>query len=153
MIGINPTTTQYSQPQAGMQARNCNCENCVCHRQEISFNDLQDSFTRQGIIPPRDYKPDPFAGLGKPVEMTPEERLKKKWEDIRRPMYISEEIQTTSVKPVGQDMQAYTVKTVQVITPKTQEEKEEQQNVSQPAEKPTFVQKVKNFFKKIFRIK
>lgn len=151
MLGINPTTSQYSQTPSVMQNKTCSCENCACHRQELSFDDVQDTFTRQGIIPPRDYKPDKFAGLGKPVEMTPQEKLKKKWEDLRRPMYISEKIQTTSVKPVGQDMQAYTVKTVQVITPKTQED--EERNAPQAKEKPTFVQKVKNFFKKMFRIK
>ena len=151
MLGINPTTSQYSQAPTVMQAKNCNCEHCACHRQEFSLSELQDSFTRQGIIPPRDYKPDKFAGLGKPVEMTPQEKLKKKWEDLRRPMYISEEVQTTSIQPVGQDMQAYTVKTVQVITPKTEENSE--QTTAVTAEKPTFVQKVKNFFKKMFRIK
>lgn len=151
MLGINPTTSQYSQAPTVMQAKNCNCEHCACHRQELSLSELQDSFTRQGIIPPRNYKPDKFAGLGKPVEMTPQEKLKKKWEDLRRPMYISEEVQTTSIQPVGQDMQAYTVKTVQVITPKTEENSE--QTTAVTAEKPTFVQKVKNFFKKMFRIK
>ncbi len=151
MLGINPTTTQYAQAPSAMQSKGCNCENCVCQRRELSFDEVQDSFTRQGIIPPKDYKPDKFAGLGKPVEMTPQEKLKKKWEDLRRPMYIAEEVQTTTVQPVGKDMQSYTVKTVQVITPKTQDESE--QSVPVVQEKPTFVQKVKNFFKKMFRIK
>lgn len=146
MLGINPAT-QSVQPQPAMKARCCDGENCACQKQNVEEK-VQDSFTRQGIIPPRDYKPDKFAGLGKPVEMTPQEKLKKKWEDFRRPMYIAEEVQTTTVQPVGEDMQSYTVKTIQVVTPKMQSNLEKTN-----AEKPTFGQKVKNFFKKMFGIK
>lgn len=143
MLGINPTT-QAVHPQPSMKARCCDGENCACHKQDFN-EEMQDTFSRQGIIPPRDYKPDKFAGLGKPVEMTPQEKLKKKWEDFKRPMYVSQEVQTTTVQPIGEDMQSYTVKTIQVITPKMQSNLEKAN-----AEKPTFGQKVKNFFRKLF---
>ena len=50
---------------------------------------MPDTFQKNnfGIIPPKDYRPDPFAGLG--PELSPQEKLKKKWEDLKKPMYAN----------------------------------------------------------------
>ncbi len=60
------------------------------HQQALLNQQTQDTFTRTtqqplGIIPPKDWKPDPYCGLG--PELSPQEKLKKKWQDVRRPMY------------------------------------------------------------------
>ena len=41
---------------------------------------------KSGILPPKNWKPDKYAGLG--PELSEEEKLKKKLENIRKPMYI-----------------------------------------------------------------
>ena len=62
------------------------------YQQTLLNQQINDTFTRttqspvrMGIIPPKDWKPDPYAGLG--TELTPQEKLKKKWEDLKKPMY------------------------------------------------------------------
>lgn len=49
-----------------------------------------------GILPPRDWKPDKYAGLG--PELSPQEKLKKKYEDLRKPMYLNETQQQENVQ-------------------------------------------------------
>lgn len=49
-----------------------------------------------GILPPRDWKPDKYAGLG--PELSPQEKLKKKYEDLRKPMYLNETQQQEDVQ-------------------------------------------------------
>lgn len=49
-----------------------------------------------GILPPRDWKPDKYAGLG--PELSPQEKLKKKYEDLRKPMYLKETQQQEDVQ-------------------------------------------------------
>lgn len=76
-------STTAKQPDTVSQHQCC-CPGCKCHEQPAT-----DTFCRQpaGIVPPKDWKPDPFAGLG--PELSPEEKLKKKWEDVRKPMYAN----------------------------------------------------------------
>lgn len=82
MQGVTLNTATVQQPQ--VKSQQCTCPNCNCH----ANTQVQDTFVRQsGIIPPRDYTPDPYAGLG--PELSPQEKLKKKWEDVRKPMYAN----------------------------------------------------------------
>lgn len=56
-----------------------------------------DSFVKNnGILPPRDWKPDKYAGLG--PELSPQEKLKKKYEDLKKPMYMNETQQQEEVQ-------------------------------------------------------
>ncbi len=50
-----------------------------------------------GIIPPKDWEPDKFVGLG--PELSPAEKLKKKFEDVRKPMYADVYQSQSSDKP------------------------------------------------------
>lgn len=81
MLGINPVrNNQIQRPQ-------CHC-GCGCCGQGANTN----VYTRQaGILPPKDWKPEPYAGLGTEVKLTPQEKLKKKWEDFKKPKYAKEE--------------------------------------------------------------
>jgi len=81
-LSINPTVT----PQ--VKTHCCDCKDCCCQQPQLKPQ-MPDSFQKSyvGIIPPKDYKPDPYAGLG--PELSPQEKLKKKWEDVRKPMYAT----------------------------------------------------------------
>ena len=116
MLGINPIRNKHiQQPQ-------CNCDCCCCCKTQITNENSSDTFVKQsGILPPKDWKPDKYAGLGPEVKLTPQEKLKKKWEDFKRPKYANEE--QAQVQP------------------------HEQQEIPQ---KKSFKQKVKDFFNKLF---
>lgn len=49
-----------------------------------------------GILPPKNWKPDKFAGLG--PELSPQEKLKKKYEDLKKPMYMNQTQQEEEVQ-------------------------------------------------------
>ncbi|MGN1124562.1 MAG: hypothetical protein ACI4SM_00095 [Candidatus Gastranaerophilaceae bacterium] len=96
MMNVNMTAPQTKLATQAMN--NCCCNHqCECH----NYKDMgQDTFVQQGIIAPRDWKPDPYAGLGKKKELTPQEKLKQRWEDIKRPMYANgQEIEQKEEKP------------------------------------------------------
>ena len=121
MLNVNT-----AQPANVMQTVNrpdkCNCPNCHCCTPELI--QVPDTFTRRaetpmGIIPPKDWKPDPFVGLG--PELSPQEKLKKKYEDLMKPMYAN---------------QAKALDTEETPKPKTFKEKLQD-----------FGQKIKQFFK------
>ncbi len=101
-VSLNPVVT--AQPQA--KAHSCDCHDCCCCQSQFTKPQIPDSFEKSyvGIIPPKDYKPDPFAGLG--PELSPQEKLKKKWEDLRKPMYANvpkaEPKEETEKKSFGQ---------------------------------------------------
>lgn len=85
MINANITLPPVTQQK-------CNCTCCCCHNpiNEVKLTDISnkcncDTFV-SGILPPKDWKPDPYAGLG--PELSPEEKLKKKYEDLKKPMYF-----------------------------------------------------------------
>lgn len=93
-ISLNPTVTPQLQPKA----HHCDCHECCCQHQIKP--QMPDAFQKSyvGIIPPKDYKPDPFAGLG--PELSPQEKLKKKWEDLKKPMYATAPKAETNEEPV-----------------------------------------------------
>ena len=95
-VSLNPVVTQQTQPKA----HHCDCHDCCCCQSQFTKPQMSDSFQKSyvGIIPPKDYKPDPFAGLG--PELSPQEKLKKKWEDLRKPMYASAPKAETNEEPV-----------------------------------------------------
>lgn len=98
-LSVNPTITQQVKTHC------CDCKDCCCQQQKIKTQ-IPDSFEKSyvGIIPPKDYKPDPYAGLG--PELSPQEKLKKKWEDLKKPMYAhvpqAETQEKTEKKSFGQ---------------------------------------------------
>ena len=110
------------------------------------------SVPKMGIIPPKDWKPNPYAGLG--PELSPEERLKQMKTDMMKPMYTyTEKTVTTKGIPGTKDG---TVRTIAISTPEGS-----QVNTSEEPVKKSFTQKVKdfanntiekvkNFFHKIF---
>lgn len=63
-----------------------------------SFTQPQgDCFVKNnGILPPKNWKPDKFAGLG--PELSPQEKLKKKYEDLKKPMYMNQTQQEAEVQ-------------------------------------------------------
>lgn len=84
----------------------------------------KDCFVKpSGILPPRDWKPDKFAGLG--PELTPQEKLKKKYEDLRKPMY-----------------------TRAPQEPQVEEQEEKPKTFKQKVK--AFGTKIKNYFKNLF---
>ncbi|MBR1943709.1 hypothetical protein IJ843_08250 [bacterium] len=100
MLNINPAAQapKTTTPQ-------CNCKECCCQAPVI-MPSKPDTFEMAyvGIVPPKTWKPDPYAGLG--PELSPQEKLKKKWEDVRKPMYATqpqtEASETPQKKSFGQ---------------------------------------------------
>ncbi len=101
-LSINPVITQQTQAKT----HKCDCHDCCCCGNSQPKPQIPDSFQKSyvGIIPPKDYKPDPYAGLG--PELSPQEKLKKKWEDLKKPMYANapkaEPQEETAKKSFGQ---------------------------------------------------
>ncbi len=101
MLGINPIKNNLvQQPQ-------CNC-NCHCCQQTRVGQETSDAFVKHaGILPPKDWKPDKYAGLGPEVKLTPQEKLKKKWEDFKRPKYATEEQAQVQEQPEVQQKKSF----------------------------------------------
>ena len=82
--------------QHNMQMEQINQTNMM--NQTLATQPQADCFVKKsGILPPKDWKPDPFAGLG--PELTPQEKLKKKYEDLRKPMYMTQTQQAEAEQP------------------------------------------------------
>ena len=93
MINTNMVLpTQTNQCQC-----HCHCD-CCNHTDTISMPKAleKDTFTA-GILPPKDWKPNPYVGLG--PELSPEEKLKKKYEDLKKPMYFETQKMQVEDKP------------------------------------------------------
>ncbi len=111
MQGIS---SNYSNTNYQVKSNHCCCGGeCHCGKNNNS------SVPKMGIIPPKDWKPNPYAGLG--PELSPEERLKQMKTDMMKPMYT------------------YTERTVAISTP------EGTISVSNEPVKKSFAQKVKDF--------
>jgi len=72
---------------------------CCCHNPvtQTAPKPLERDTFVSGILPPKDWKPDPYVGLG--PELSPEEKLKKKYEDLRKPMYFEKPSEQVEDKP------------------------------------------------------
>lgn len=102
MLSVNSAAQSVATPSF-----QCNCPECRHHEAAMVMKpQAPDTFEKGqfGIIPPKDYKPDPYAGLG--PELSPQEKLKKKYEDLRKPMYANapqtEATETPEKKSFGQ---------------------------------------------------
>lgn len=102
---INTAVQMHNE--AANTAMQMNQQAVDMHQQVLLNQQTEDTFTRttqspirMGIIPPKDWKPDPYAGLG--PELSPQEKLKKKWQDLKKPMYAVQpqntEVQNTPKK-------------------------------------------------------
>lgn len=144
MQGIS---SSYSSTSYQLKTNHCCCGgDCCCGKHN------NNSAPKMGIIPPKDWKPNPYAGLG--PELSPEERLKQIKTDMMKPMYTYQEKTVTTQGIPG--VKDGTVRTIAISTPDGT-----QADISNEPVKKSFTQKVKdfanntinkvkNFFHKIF---